>query len=350
MKTIAAIYKKKNKPLVFDEIEINSPKPYEVIVKIYASGLCHSQLYNLNRDPKNPEILGHEGTGKVVVKGKNVKHVKEGDDVLISWMPYVKSKKSNYLEYSEIIYKGKKMPVSLFTFSKHSIMHKNFVSRLPKNIDKYKSSIIGCAGIAGYGSVYNSVNIKKGDNVAIFGLGGLGVLAANAAKNLKAKKIIGIDINDKKLKFSKKFGVTHLINSSKIDPVKNIMKITNGKGVDFAFDVIGKSSTQLQSIKIIKSSIPGYSSGGSVVIIGFPKEEIPINTKDLLLGEKKIIGSRGGGVMPLIDFPKFYKDYSSGKMLINKAVTKVFKFDEINKALRLFKNGKILGRAVIKIN
>ena len=350
MKTIAAIYKKKNKPIVLEEIEFNLLKSNEVIVKMYASGICHAQLINLSRDPKHPELLGHEGTGKILFAGKNVKHVKEGDDVLISWMPCNSNAKSNFLERSEIKYRGKKISTSLFTFSKHSILHKQFVTRLPKNIEKYKSSIIGCAGIAGYGSVYNTVKINKNDSVAIFGLGGLGVLAANAAKNLKARKIIGVDLDNKKLKYSKQFGVTHCINNTNSDPVKQILQITKGKGVDFVFDMVGKSSTQIQSISSVKKCIPGYESGGSVVIVGFPREKLLISTRDILMGEIKLIGSRGGGVVPLRDFQKFYRDYRSGKLLINKAVTRIFKLNEINKALNLLSKGKILGRSIVKIN
>ena len=218
------------------------------------------------------------------------------------------------------------------------------------NSQKYKSSILGCAGIAGYGAVYNSVKIKKNNSVAIYGLGGLGMLAANAANNLKAKPIIGVDLNSKKLKYAKQFGITHTINGKKIDPVKKILQITKGKGVDFVFDMIGKSLTQNQSISSAKKCIPGYESGGSVIIAGFPREKLLMNTRDILMNETKIIGSRGGSVIPKRDFPKIYNDYISGKLLLSKAVTKIFSLNEINKSLDLLKNGKIIGRSIIKIS
>ena len=350
MKSLAIIYLAKNKPLKLDEIEISDPGPEQVLVKLYASGICHSQLINLNRDPLRPELLGHEGTGKVLKKGSNVNHLKEGDDILISWMPHKYDPNTKYLEWSSIRYKGKKITTLIFTWSKYSLMHHQFITKLPKKVDKYSCSILGCAGIAGYGTVYNTVKIKRSDSVAIFGSGGLGLLAVNAARNLGAKKIIVIDIKDKKLSFSKKFGATHLINSRNRNPVSEIKKITNGKGVDYAFDMVGKIETQNFSLLSTKEGIPGYEIGGSIILTGFPREKLELNTRDVLMGQKTIIGSRGGGVIPKIHFPKFYTDIIKGKLLLKQVVTNVFKLDQINLALKLLKTGKILGRAIIRIS
>ena len=149
MKSLAIIYSAKSKPLKLDEIEINDPGPEQVLVKLYASGICHSQLINLNRDPLRPELLGHEGSGKVLKKGSSVKHLKEGDDILISWMPHKSGPNTKYLEWSSIRYKGKKITTLIFTWSKYSLMHHQFITKLPKKVDKYSCSILGCAGIAG---------------------------------------------------------------------------------------------------------------------------------------------------------------------------------------------------------
>ena len=350
MKSVAAIYYSKNKPIKIDEIDINDPKEDQVLIKLYASGICHSQLLNLRRVPPCPELLGHEGTGRVIKIGSKVRNIKEGDDVLISWMPANYNKDTKYFEWSYVKYRGKKIKSLLFTWAKHCIVHKQFVTKLPKNVDRYKSSIIGCAVISGYGTVYNKVKIIKNSSVVIYGVGGLGLLAVNAAKNLKANPIIVIDIDDKKLDFAKFFGATHFINSKYINPEKQIKYITKGIGADFVFDMVGTPLTHKISISSTRSSTIGFVSGGSTVLVGFPMEETKMNTRDLLMGEKKLIGSRGGGVIPQKDFKKFYRDYKSGKLLLDKVVTRVFALEEINNAVNLLKRGKILGRSILHIS
>ena len=134
-KTEAIVYKFKNQKLSLEEIEFSDPKPNEVIIKNLYSGLCGSILINLSRMPKNPELLGHEGTGIVLSKGKNVKHVKVGDKVLISWMPYGADKNTKYLNFSEFFYKGKKYESLIYTLSKKTKIHSQFVSKIPNNIN-----------------------------------------------------------------------------------------------------------------------------------------------------------------------------------------------------------------------
>ena len=128
----AIIYEKYGTPLFVDEIKVGDPKPYEVVLKMYASGICGSQLMNLNNSKSaNPEILGHEGTGVVMKAGKNVAHVKEGDQVLISWMPYGADENTEYLEWCESVeWKGENLKTLIFTWAEHTIMHSQFVSKL----------------------------------------------------------------------------------------------------------------------------------------------------------------------------------------------------------------------------
>jgi Zn-dependent alcohol dehydrogenase len=350
MKSIAAVYLKKNKPIVMDEIKILDPNPDQVIIKMYASGICNSQLFNLSRNPLKPELLGHEGTGVIIKKGKKVKHLKEGDDVLISWMPNKFNENTKYLEWSKFEYKKKKLFSVIYTWSEYALLHNQFVSKLPKYIDKYQASIIGCAGIAGYGTVLKNVK-KNTEAVAIIGAGGLGLLGVNAAKNLKVKKIIVIDISDEKLKFSKKFGATHVLNINKTKNLTDLIyKMTSKKGVDYTFDMVGNEQTQNLSIYITKSGVPGYSLGGKIFFTGFPKKKSLIDTRNVLMGQKTIIGSRGGGVVPKVDFAKFYKDIKNKKFYLNKVVTNVYKLSEVNEALNNLKNQKILGRSIIKIS
>ena len=350
MKSLAAIYLKKNKPIILDEIEIPEPNSDQVLIKMIASGICNSQLFNLSRSPSNPELLGHEGTGIVLKKGKKVRGLKEGDLILISWMPNTFNKKTKYLEWTQFKYKNQMLNSVIYTWSEYILIHNQFVSKLPRDIDKYNSSIIGCAGIAGYGTVFKNVR-KNTNSIVVIGMGGLGLLAINAAKNLNIKKIIAVDISDKKLKFAKKFGATDIFNLKKnYDLDKYINSLTSNKGTDYSFDMVGNEQTQNLAIKITKSGIPGFSSGGKIFFTGFPKSFSKIDTRNILMGQKTIIGSRGGGVIPKIDFPKFYQLIRANKFYLKKVVTNEFKLNEVNKALNLLKNQKILGRSIIKFS
>jgi len=350
IKSIAIIYEKYGTPLFLDEIEISDPKPNDVIVRMYASGICGSQLINLNNTRSaNPEILGHEGTGVVVKAGREVRHVKEGDQVIVSWMPYGADANTEYLEWCELVkWRGKILKTLIFTWAEHTIMHSQFVSKMDVDFERYTTSIVGCAGIAGYGTVLNTVKIEPEDSVAVFGVGGLGLLAVNAAKKLKANPIIAIDLDDEKLNFSSKFGATHTVNSKEIDPVEAIKKISKG-GVDFVFDMVGSASIREQTIMASKEGVVGYNEGGTTVMVGFPHGVSEFNPRSILMGQRTYKGSRGGACIPQRDFPNFFSDYEKGDLLLDEVVTRRIKMEEINEAIQDLQNGKVLGRMIIEI-
>ncbi|MGA1870282.1 MAG: zinc-binding dehydrogenase [bacterium] len=349
MKTEGIIHERYGAPLLLDEIDIPDPKEDEVVVKLFASGICGSQLINLG-NPRTavPELLGHEGTGIVVQAGKNVSHVREGDHVLVSWLPYQANEKTEYLQWSQIQWRGQPVRTLIFTWARHTILHAQFVSRMDEDFEKYTSSIIGCAGIAGYGTVLRTVSIKPGQSAAVFGVGGLGVLAVNAARNLQANPIVAIDRDDKKLEFSKKFGATHTVNTTTMNSVEEIQKITNG-GADFVFDMVGAPEIREQTILAARAGIPGYSEGGTTVLVGFPTEASEFNPRSILMGQRTYKGSRGGGCIPARDFPLFYQAYRDGTFLLDEAVTTRIGLDEINETVQELAEGKILGRAIIEI-
>jgi len=350
MKSRAIIHQKYNEPLMLDDIEIPDPKSNEVVVKLFASGICGSQLINLtNPRLSSPELLGHEGTGLIVKKGKDVRHVNEDDHVLISWLPYDANANTEYSKWSSITWNGQKINSIIFTWAQHALMDSQFVSKMDKDLERYTTSILGCAGIAGYGSVMNLVKIKPDDSVVVLGAGGLGILAINAAKNLKARPIIAVDIDDEKLEFSKIFGSTHTINSKNSDFVNKIKEITNG-GADFVFDMVGIPELIESTILATKEGVCGYSEGGTIVLAGFPLKKAEISPRYLIMGQRTYKGSRGGGCIAKRDFPKFYEDYRKGTLLLDKAVTKRYKLDQINQAAEDLSTGKILGRAIIEIS
>jgi len=350
MKTRAVIHAEYKEPLFLDEIDIPDPKSDQVVVKIFASGVCGSQLLNLS-NPKAvvPELLGHEGTGLVVKKGKKVEHVDEGDCVLISWIPYDADEGTEFLKWVHVNWRGQTIKSPGFTWAEHTLINGQFVSRMEKDFEKHTTSILGCAGVAGYGTVMNVVKIKPRQSVVIFGVGGLGVLAVNAAKNVEANPIIAVDIDDAKLEFSKSFGATHTINSRNVNPVEVIKEIT-GQGADFVFDMVGIPQIQEATILSAKSGVCGYCEGGTIVLVGFPKRAAEFNSRSILMGQRTYKGSRGGACIPKRDFPIFYEEYRKGNLLLDRVVTRRYKIDQINEAVEELAGGKILGRAIIEIS
>ncbi len=349
LKTEAIIYKKKNKKLLLEEIAFTAPNSDEVIIQNLYSGLCGSILINLSREPKNPELLGHEGTGIVLDKGKNVKHVKIGDKVLISWMPYGANKKTKYAQFSNFFYNGKQYKTLIYTLSKKSKIHSQFVSKLPDSMNLKNSSIIGCAVISGYLPILKNKEINKFSKIAIYGMGGLGLLAVNAAKRIGVKKIVSIDIDSKKLNFSKKFGSKYILNFNKRSFDKKINLISNGEGYDFIFDFAGNKKVQQNCITHLKKCVAGFCKGGSLGIAGFHYDKVEISPKDILMNENVIYGIRGGSAIMKTDLPKIYKDINEKKLYLNKIIGKSYELKNINLALKNLKQGKILGRSVIKI-
>jgi Zn-dependent alcohol dehydrogenase len=301
-----------------------------------------------NRQRSNPALLGHEGTGIIVKAGDNVTHVKEEDDVLISWMPYGADERTEYLQWSNISWNKENIQTLIFTWAEHAIMHSQFVSKMDSRINKYTASIIGCAGIAGYGTVMNTVKIHPGQSTVVWGVGGLGVLAVNAAKDCGSNPIIAVDIEDRRLEFSKKFGATHCINANNSDPVEQIHEITGG-GADYVFDMVGKAEIREQTILASRPGIPGHSEGGTVVLTGFPEGVSKFNPRSILMGQRTYKGSRGGACVPERDFPLFFKAEKAGDLELEAAVTERYKLEEINEAIQRLQENKILGRAIIEI-
>lgn len=350
MKTTAVIYAKRQEPLFLDEIDIPDPNPDQAIVQIFASGICGSQLYDLTHPNISlPRLLGHEATGVVVKKGKLIKHVEEGDHVLISWIPYEANANTEYLKWNTVSWLGQEIKSVLFTWTRHTLLDGQFITKMDKNFEKYTTCILGCAGVAGYGTPKNIVNIKPGQSVAVFGAGGLGVLAINGARNFGANPIIAVDIKDEKLEFAKLFGATHTINSATTDTVKAIHEITKG-GADFVFDMVGIPKIIESTILAAREGVCGFCEGGTTVLLGFPKGVAEFNPRSILMGQRTYKGSRGGACIAKRDFPIFYKDYKEGILLLDQAVTKRYQLDQINEAVQDLSEGNVLGRAIIEIS
>ena len=213
--------------LRIDEVSLPDPGPYQVVVKQFSSGICHSQLHQMHRPRPAPVVLGHESTGVVLAKGKEVTHVKEGDRVMVTWVPRDgENNKRQPIGASIDLPNGTTAMGNVFTWADHTIADEQYVVAMPNDVPTDVTSIIGCAVMTGSGAVYHTTGVKKGESVAVFGVGGVGLSAIAAAAVVEASPIIAVDLDDEKLAFAKKFGATHGVNARNGDPIEQIRQLT----------------------------------------------------------------------------------------------------------------------------
>ena len=343
------------------EVNLPDPGPYEVVIKQFSSGVCHSQLHQIHLPRTTPVVLGHESTGVVIAKGSDVFHVKEGDLVLVTWVPRNKAANPRITKAATLKLPDGTLAVSqnVFTWADRTIADEQYVVRIPKDTVKDVTAVIACAVMTGAGAVLYTAGVKKGESVAVFGVGGVGLSALAAAKVVGADPIIAVDLDDGKLEFARRFGATMTINASKEDPVKAIRKLTEHvgifdplkrpvAGVDFAFDCIGQKVTLEQILRVVRAGTFGDSVGGTAVLVGIPQTKMEMNALDILINEKKFIGSNGGSCHPDRDFPIFLEWHKSGRLDLNALVTQRFTLDQVNEAVAALETGRIQGRAILE--
>lgn len=247
---------------------------------------------------------------------------------------------------------------NVFTWADTTCADEQYVVKVNPDIKKDVTAIIGCAVMTGAGAVENTAGVKAGDSVVIFGVGGVGLSAVVAAKVLQANPIIAVDLDQEKLKFATQFGATHTINAADTDPIKAIRELTTNpskrsfrgapvSGVDFAFDCIGLKQTMEQILAAVRNGFFGVEPGGTAVLVGVPQTTVELNAGDLLVNEKKYIGSIGGSCTPDRDFSKYLDWYDKGLLDLDAMVTQRFSIEQINEATRALENGEIAGRAIL---
>ncbi len=339
----AAILERFRSPLVVADVAMPMHLLLgQVRVKMLAAGLCGSQLHeidgNRGEDKYLPHLLGHEGSGIVEEIGAEVKKVKQGDYVVISWI------KGSGINAPGGVYTWEKKKVnsgSAAVFAEYTIASENRLTKISKKVPPDVAALLGCAVPTGAGLILNTLKIPKNSVVAVFGTGGVGASAILGAVLAGAKEIIAIDISSAKLNIAKKLGGTLTIDASKKDPVAEIKK-KYPNGVDFAVEAAGVAS-------VMEQAFASISNTGTLGIAGHPKEgsRITLNPFEFILG-KKIVGSWGGGTNPDIDIPYYAKEYLKGNFPIDLLITHRFKLDKINDAVEMLRSGKA-GRVVIDI-
>lgn len=346
--------------LRIESLELPDPGPTQVVVKLFASGICHSQLHQMHRPRQTPVILGHEATGTVLETGSAVSHVQPGDIVLVTWVPRNTTAASRLpVRATLAVQDGIAQSENVFTWADHTIADEQYVVKVDPDIRRDVTAIIGCAVMTGAGAVINTAAVQPGESVAVFGVGGVGLSAIVGAKVAGAAPIIAVDLDDTKLEFAKRFGATHGINASREDPVAAIHALTGRpdrftilgtpvSGVDYAFDCIGIRKTMEQIVPACRTGHFGARDGGTAVLVGVPGTPVELNAMDVLLHEKHFIGSIGGSCAPDRDFPRFLEWQQNGDLDLDAMVTARYRIDEINEAAAALEQGRIRGRAILE--
>ena len=367
IKSRAAVAWAPNQPLKMEEVDVMLPRKGEVLVRIVASGVCHTDAFTLSGDDPEgvfPAILGHEGGGIVEMVGEGVTSVEVGDHVIPLYTAecgeckFCKSGKTNLCSAVRATQGKGLMPdgttrfykdgepifhyMGCSTFSEYTVLPEISLAKVSKEAPLEEICLLGCGVTTGMGAVMNTAKVKKGDTVAIFGLGGIGLSAIIGARMVGASRIIGIDINEKKFELAKQLGATDCINPQKFDkPIQDvIIEMTDG-GVDFSFECIGNVNVMRQALECC------HKGWGESVIIGVAGAGQEISTRPFQLVTGRVWrGSAFGGVKGRSQLPGIVEQYLAGEFGLQEFITHTMPLDEINQAFELMHSGESI-RSVI---
>ncbi|MDQ0616697.1 Zn-dependent alcohol dehydrogenase [Arthrobacter globiformis] len=348
----AALLEVPNTPLQIVDVDLEHPRPGEVSVDIGATGVCHSDIAVYTEKLQNPlpVVLGHEGAGTVVEVGDGVTDVKPGDRVVLSWLAQcgecfycIKGQpqlcetagaafaRGSLLDGS-LRYKhqgrGVYQMAGLGTFSQRCVVPSRSVIKIPETIPLASAALIGCGVLTGFGASANTADINVGDTVAVLGCGGVGLNAIQGARVSGASTIIAVDMHDERLELAQLLGATHVLKPSE-NLVKEVRKLTGGRGVDVALEVVGRQETVTNAIRMTRR-------GGQTVLVGAAPDDVLVKVPaftGMVLTEKSIKGSLYGSAHVRRDVPKMVALYEAGVLKLDELVTKTFGFDEVNDAV-----------------
>ena len=342
--TQAAVLYDTTKPLSLVNLKIPSLKPEQVLVEMAYSGVCRTQLLEIQgkKGPDRflPHTLGHEGSGIVIEIGSAVKKVRPGDQVVVSWIKGIGGEvgSTQYESETGVVNSG-----AISTFMTHTVTCENRVTPIPATMPLREAALLGCAIPTGAGIVFNTACINPGSSVVVFGLGGIGLSALMAAGYMKAKTIIAVDLYDHKLDQARKIGATHTINARMKDTRKEILEITSGSGVDYAIEAVGNREAMESAFSVVRSN------GGLCILAGNVAfgESISIDPFDLIKG-KRLIGTWGGETIPERDVRLYIEKYLSGDLPLGQLITHERPLEDINHVISAMESGEV-GRALIKM-
>jgi len=368
MDTKAAVAFKAGEPLSIETVQLEGPRAGEVLVEMKATGICHTDEFTRSGDDPEgifPAILGHEGAGIVVEIGAGVSSLEVGDHVIPLYTPecrncdYCTSGRTNLCQAIRVTQGQGLMPdgtsrfsingekiyhyMGCSTFSNYSVLPEIALAKIRKDAPFDKVCYIGCGVTTGIGAVINTAKVRPGDNVIIFGLGGIGLNVVQGAKLVGANMIVGVDLNDDRKALGEKFGMTHFVNPKEVegDLVPYLVDLTKG-GADHSFECIGNTNTMRQALECC------HKGWGESTIIGVAGAGQEISTRPFQLVTGRVWrGTAFGGAKGRTDVPKIVDWYMEGKINIDDLITHTMPLEDINKAFDLMHAGTSI-RSVVE--
>ncbi len=368
MRSRAAVAFNAGQPLEITEVDVQAPRKGEVLVRMVATGVCHTDAFTLSgADPEGlfPSILGHEGGGVVEEIGDGVTSVKPGDHVIPLYTPecgvcsFCTSGKTNLCQAIRVTQGQGLMPdgtsrfsingehlyhyMGTSTFSEYSVMPEISVAKINREAPLDKVCLLGCGITTGIGAVLNTAKVEAGASVAVFGLGGIGLSVVQGAVMAGAARILAVDLNEDKFEMARMLGATDFINPSRYDsPIQDvIVELTDG-GVDYSFECIGNTDVMRSALECC------HKGWGESVIIGVAGAGQEICTRPFQLVTGRVWrGTAFGGVRGRSELPIYVENYMNGKINIDDMVTHTMGLDDINQAFDLMHDGESIRSVVI---
>jgi S-(hydroxymethyl)glutathione dehydrogenase/alcohol dehydrogenase len=357
-----AVLYEPNTALVIEEFDLPSIGSGHVLVRLVASGVCHSDWHIIKGEWPHipiPAILGHEGAGIVEAIGPEVRGIEVGDHVVLSWKRNCGQCEMCQRGYPNLCddvpdertlprLKGRdqtmKKLLGLGTFSTATVVPQDVVIPITKDVSLHRAALIGCGVMTGVGAVLNTAGVEAGKSVAVFGCGGVGLNCIQGAALAGAEPIIAVDLRDNKLEMAKLFGATHTVNAGDGDPVARIQEITGGPGVHYAFEAIGLVGEPF------RQAIECTRKRGVTVFVGHAPHKTSVDfDARMLMPEKMVIGSMYGTCRPRVDVPRLIGLYQAGKLKLDELVTRTYPLAQVNEAFAALGEGQV-ARSVLTIS
>ena len=340
----AAILVESKQPLVIEDIDLPESIEFgQVLVDVHYSGICGAQINEIDAakgpDKFLPHLLGHEGSGVVKEVGLGVSTVKKGDHVVLHWRPSagIQSATPKYYWGNKTVNAG-----WVTTFNDQAIVSENRLTVVPNDFDMKIAPLFGCSVTTAFGVVNNDAQIKVGESVVVFGIGGVGINIIQAASMVSANPIVGVDVVEHKLEVGKKFGLTHAILGGKEELKNNIKNIVGSQGADVVIETTGNS-------RVIEEAYDLTHPDGRTILVGVPIKGDNISIPSLPLHFNKVLtGSHGGEAIPDKDIPRFIRLMNAGRLNFDGLITHEFPLDSINEAMQIFRSGEA-GRIVLNM-
>ncbi|HEX6979756.1 MAG TPA: zinc-dependent alcohol dehydrogenase family protein [Alphaproteobacteria bacterium] len=354
-----------SKPLRIAEVELDPPGPGEVLVKIAAAGLCHSDLSVINGDRPRPTpmVLGHEAAGIVEEVGPGVDDLKKGDHVVMVFVPScghcapcaegrpalcepgaAANTKGELLSGARRLHRnGQPLHhhLGVSAFAEYATVSRRSLIKIDPELPLEEAALFGCAVLTGVGAVTNTAGVRSGQSVAVVGLGGVGLSSLLGAVVAGAGAVIAVDMNEQKLAFARQLGATHAFNAADPDCVEKVRAATHG-GVDVAIEMAG-------SIKAFETAYRITRRGGQTVTAGLPNpgHTFPLSIVNLVGEERTVKGSYIGGCVPTRDLPRYIGLYRQGRLPVDRLMTDRLSLDRINEGFDRLAEGKAVRQVVV---